>query len=242
MNKSKASIFSVIISAIMLILPVAYMIGCKINSCIIPHNLIIICIIVFLLSLVSVLIRRMPGILKIIISTVALLIVLFFFFIVSAFGGPATFNVYNGLDDIQKDYSNFDTSSFGDYKDISYYKYFSPGIFQHEAYTTIVKYDDKNFEKAKKEIEECCSFYSEPIRVGEPVPEFSSYEFDFRIETNKSPSEHYPKQLYLIGINNNSYEIAYIDFQYWDLDTVSDFGNLLDSYCGWQYVINDRND
>lgn len=109
-------------------------------------------------------------------------------------------------------------------------------IFSQEAYTTIVKYDKDNFQSQKSNIESNHKFYSVPVDDGDAEPIFSYEGFSFRVEL----SDWYPKEMNLVGINDSTNEIAFITFYDYDLDTIDDYEEFLEYYCGWRYVIKER--
>lgn len=240
MKKSKAFAFGLIISFLILVISVGYLIYSKLNSHIISDVMILIPIVAFGVSVVIVLIKRVPDIIKLTFPVLIFAVSLFSFYWLNCVGGYVEFRTLHGVNEIKEYYTDFSFNKFGKYEDIFNYQYHSTGIFQQEAYTTILKYDKKSFEEEINDIDMNYKFYDHSIVDGEPEPFFTFDGFDFRIEKSKSPKEWYPKQLYLIGINKTSYEIAYVYFQDYDLDCVSDFNDILDYYCGWQYVVEDR--
>ena len=240
MKKSRTFIFGIVISFLILVIPVIYVIYSKMNSHVVSDVMILIPVVAFGVSVVIVLIRRVPNIIKLSFPVLIFAVSLFSFYWLNGVGGYIEFRVFHGVNEINEYYSDFSFNEFGEYEDIFNYKYHSTGIFQQEAYTTILKYDNKNFEEEKNNIDMNYKFYNQPIVKAEPEPFFTFEGFDFRVEKNKSPKEWYPKQLYLIGINEESYEIAYVYFQDYDLDCVSDFNDILDFYCGWRYIIQER--
>lgn len=236
MRKNKAFMFSLIVSFVIASIPLVYIIFCLANSYIVPGYIILFLVVSFAISLLLTLIKKIPNIIKVILSVLILLVTLFIFLFFSFFGVTVEFRAFDGAKEINEYYTDFDFDKFGEYESISNYKYHAMSIFQQEAYTTILKYNKENFAKEKSNIENNYRFYTEPVEKEGSEPIFSYEDFDFRVEI----SDWYPKELYLIGINNESCEIAYVYFQDYDLDEVSDFKDILDYYCGWRYVIKER--
>ena len=110
-------------------------------------------------------------------------------------------------------------------------------IFSQKSYTTILKYNEDNFDTEKSKIENSYTFYNTPIENEEAEPVFSYEGFDFKVEI----SDWYPKEMNLVGINEATNEIAFITFYDYDLDTIDDYKEFLDYYCGWRYIVKERN-
>lgn len=240
MNKSKINVIGIIISALILFIPVGYIIYCKMNEYILPGKIMFTFILPFLLAVATVFIKKIPDVIKLIVPIVIFSMSLFGMYWLNGVGGHTIFKSFDGEGEINEYYGEFDFSDFGSYDKISNYYYLSTGIFQQKANTTIAKYNDIDFIEQIEYIENEYDFYSEPISDNEPVPVFNFDGFEFRVEKSKSPEFWYPKQLYLIGINNKSKEIAYVNFEDADLDRVSDFNYIFD-YFGWLYISSDRN-
>ena len=141
------------------------------------------------------------------------------------------YNENNRYDD------DFDFGKFGEYESISNYKYHSMAIFSQKSYTNILKYNEDNFDTEKSKIENSYTFYNTPIENEEAEPVFSYEGFDFKVEI----SDWYPKEMNLVGINEATNEIAFITFYDYDLDTIDDYKEFLDYYCGWRYIVKERN-
>lgn len=240
MKRYKIHIYGLIISFAVLIIPIAYVIYSRMKSYIISDVMILIPIIAFGVSVLIVLIKRVPNIIKLVFLMLILVFSLFSFCWLNIVGGHIEFRTLNGINEIDEYYTDFSFNEFGEYEDIVNYKYHSTGIFQQKAYTTILKYDKDNFEREKTNIETNYNFYDKPIAEGEPSPVFVYADFNFKVEIVRSPEQSYPKQLYLIGINDKSYEIAYVYFEDYDLDGVLYFSDILETYCGWRYIIKER--
>lgn len=118
------------------------------------------------------------------------------------------------------------------------YKYFEDYmlIFTSKAYTMIIEYDEDIYNE-QKEIAHL------PF---ENIDEWTTYNReDDEIITNTSPieldgfsfkmfSEYYPKEIYFIGTNDETNQIAYIYFEDDDLDTISvSYSTFIRNSCGW---------
>lgn len=244
MRKSKACRFSLIATGIIASIPILYIIICLICSYIPSWFLISIPVSAILLSLPMVLIKKLHGAIRVVLSSFLLILTLVSFAFLGFFGPTVEFRSFDNAEEINEYYNkndslnnDFDFIKFGKYESIESYKYHSMAIFSQEAYTTIVKYDDDNFESEKSNIESNHNFYSVPVYDEEAEPVFSYEGFSFRVEK----SDWYPKEMNLVGINEATNEIAFITFYDFDLDTITDFGDFLNDYCGWRYVIKERN-
>lgn len=244
MIKSKAYIFSLIATGIIASIPILYIIICLICSYIPSWLLLSIPVSAIFLSLPMVLIKKLHGAIRVILSSFVLISTLVSFAFLGFFGPTVEFRSFDDAAEIHEYYNkndslngDFDFEKFGKYESIESYKYHSMAIFSQEAYTTIVKYDKDNFESKKSNIESNHKFYSVPVDDEEAEPVFSYEGFSFRVEI----SDWYPKEMNLVGINEATNEIAFITFYDYDLDTIDDYEEFLEYYCGWRYVIKERN-
>ena len=244
MRKSKAYIFSLIAVGIIASIPILYIIICLICSYIPSWHLISIPVSAIILSLPVVLIKKLNGAVRVILSSFLLILTLVSFAFLGFLGPTVEFRSFDDAAEIHEYYNkndslndDFDFEKFGKYESIESYKYHSMAIFSQEAYTTIVKYDKDNFESKKSNIESNHQFYSVPVDDEEAEPVFLYEGFSFRVEI----SDWYPKEMNLVGINEATNEIAFITFYDYDLDTIDDYKEFLDYYCGWRYVIKERN-
>lgn len=243
MRKSKAYIFSLIAICVIASIPILYIITCLICSYIPSWLLISIPALAILLSLPIVLIKKLHGAIRVILSSFILILTLVSFAFLSFFGPTVEFRTFDNAEEINEYYNkndslnyDFDFEKFGKYKNISNYKYHSMAIFSQAAYTTIIKYDKDNFQSKKSNIESNHKFYSVPVDDGEADPVFSYEGFSFRVEL----SDWYPKEMNLVGINESTNEIAFITFYDYDLDTIDDYEEFLEYYCGWRYIVKER--
>lgn len=244
MRKSKAYIFSLITVGIIASIPILYIIICLICSYIPSWLLISIPVSAIILSLPVVLIKKLNGAIRVILSSFLLILTLVSFAFLGFFGPTVEFRSFENAEEINEYYNkndslndDFDFEKFGKYESIESYKYHSMAIFSQEAYATIVKYDKDNFESKKSNIESNHKFYSVPVDDEEAEPAFSYEDFSFRVEV----SDWYPKEMNLVGINEATNEIAFITFYDYDLDTIDDYKEFLDYYCGWRYIVKERN-
>lgn len=244
MRKSKAYIFSLIAIGMIASIPILYIIICLIFSYIPSWLLLSIPVSAILLSLPMVLIKKLHSAIRVILSSFLLILTLVSFAFLGFFGPTVEFRSFDNAEEINEYYNkndslndDFDFEKFGEYKNISNYKFHSMAIFSQEAYTTIVKYDEDKFDSEKSNIESNHNFYSVPTDDEEAEPVFLYGGFNFKVEI----SDWYPKEMNLIGINEATNEIAFITFYDYDLDSISDYEEFLEYDCGWRYIIKERN-
>ncbi len=237
MKKDKAFVFSFSVSLIVAAIMLVYIVIFLVNSYIFPMYRVLFLAVSFVILLLTAFSKKLPKAGKVTASALIFLIVLPIFAVMALFYPTVEYRAFEDAEEIVGYYQDFDFGQYGDFEDISNYKYHSMAIFQEEAYTTFLKYDEKNFEKEKSNIENSFEFYEEPAWEGEGNPTFSYDGFDFRTQVNE---EWYPKEIYLVGIKEETREIVHVSFEDYDLDTVTDFGEFLDFYCGWRYVMKER--
>lgn len=258
MKKKISFNVSLVFSLLILTLPIAVIIYHKTNGHLINGWEIAGCIslFAFALSMVFVLIKKVPGIVKVIMSLV-FLCVASFLCVLTVGLGYVVFEPYNGTEEVElynEVFKETDTryearfktevefDRYGNYKDINHYYYLCTGIFQEACNTTIVEYTDEEFENEVKRLNSENTFYEKAVLPEDPVPVFTFEGFDFRLKKpqNEDDYDYYPKCMNFIGVNNATNEIAYVHFEDGDLDGVFDFETLMYSYCGWCYITEER--
>ena len=250
MKKTKSFYVSLVSALLIFTIPLIYVVLCKVNGYLIILNefilYFVIALIAFGISSIFVFLKVIPGCVKIIFTLIILVFAFGLFSAFNYFGGSIEFDIYRGIEGINEyngslspDESGLyvETENYGDFEDITYYCYNLTGIFPMSTKTKIIKYDDVNFQKEVDKINNEMSFYDSPVGYGEPIPVFSFEGFDFRLE---KAGLWYPKEMYFVGINDDTNEIAYVFFQDYESDTVWEYKDFLNSYAGWSYVIKDR--
>lgn len=220
------------VSCFLLLIPIVYIIVCLINSYIVSGIMLLIPVAPFILSLILIFIKKIPDIVKVILPIFLLIIALCVFLFFSFFGVTTEFRTFDGEKEINGYYTDFNFDKFGDYEDISSYKHREISIFPSESDSTIVKYDKDSFEKIKQDIYSNYTFYSDKSFIFEG--------FDFKV----TDIDEYPTKIELVGVNNESCEIAYVKFisteislDFEDIDPIDEYLNF---YCGWKYVLKER--
>lgn len=120
------------------------------------------------------------------------------------------------------------------YKDISYkYNHFSIVLFETEAITLVVNYDEETYEKEKEKLTEKYKFLDHKVvsnfdksKFYIPEYEFSIDNYDFKVADSKDNYEaDYPKSFGMIGISDEKKSIAYLYFYDGDLDYIKNDEN-----------------
>ena len=116
------------------------------------------------------------------------------------------------------------------YQDISYkYNHFSIVLFETEAITLVVNYDEETYEKEKEKLTEKYKFLNHKVasdfdksKYYIPEYEFSINNYDFRVaDGNDNYESRYPKSFGMIGISDKKKSIAYLYFYDYDLDYIA---------------------
>lgn len=232
MTENKSFKIGITVSCVILLIPIVYIIICLLNSYIVSGVMLLISVVPFVLSLILVLIKKIPNIIKVILPILILLVTLCVFLFFSFFGVTIEFRAFDGEEEINGYYTAFNFDKFGDYESISNYKYREISIFPCESDVTILKYDKANFEKLKQDINSTSTFYSDKS--------FPFENFDFKVIN----IDDYPTEIELVGVNNESCEITHITFISseitLELEDIEPIDEFLYSYCGWQYILKDR--
>ena len=131
----------------------------------------------------------------------------------------------------------------GEYASVqSLYHHDSALIFFWDAYNLIVGYDELQYEQAKAAVEERYTFTEDIIHSSiegphdewelvDYPPSCDLYGYHMRIlDTN---GYTFPKDVYLVGTNDDSHRIAYVRFYDIDLDSVESLESFLLDECGW---------
>ena len=161
MKKNKAFICGLIFTLAIAAVPVCYAINC-LKNCYVMSGFMLVCLAVpLVLSLLVILIKRIPDVLRVIIPVIMLALVLVGFVFLNGVGGHTEFRAFANETEIKSYYSGFDYGRYGEYKAIQSYKYQSTGIFQQLAYTTVAEYTQADFEKEKSKIASENEFYTD---------------------------------------------------------------------------------
>lgn len=250
MKKSKSFYISLILCFLNLVIPVAYFIYHKSHGHMIEFRnfTLDISLFSFILSMVFLLIKKISGKVKVVLTLIILCATSIFCTYVGLIGGFVVFESFNGIDEVKSYNESYEShgrryedvyklekielSSYGEFEDISHYYYFSSGIIQQVGYTTIVKYNDEYFENEIEKIK-----YENTFHNKEADSILSYAGFDFILLTEEDENNLLPDEVNYIGINEATNEIAYVCSMYALADA---FDDLLETDCGWRYIIEER--
>ena len=132
--------------------------------------------------------------------------------------------------------------SLPEYEDIRF-KYYHKNnfIFESDAYTLIVTYDEKTYQEEKDKLDQKYYCQEEPLNDWTTVPkepEFTLGTFYFRVLSEEAYQDeyhiNYPKIIFFIGTSDETQEIAYIEFYDTDLDLINSLQEFLVRYCDWE--------
>ena len=128
--------------------------------------------------------------------------------------------------------------NLGNYIDIKF-KYYHKDviIFESDAYTLTVKYDENNFNNEVAKINNNYHFQNNTVKDinNEFNPNFTIDDYEFKLlSLDEYDLLSFPKEIYLIGFDNKNHEIIYIYFYDNDLDYITSFKDFLYEYCDWQ--------
>ncbi|MBQ9914820.1 MAG: hypothetical protein IJO50_01620, partial [Clostridia bacterium] len=115
----------------------------------------------------------------------------------------------------------------GDYEDIDF-KFYRKNmlIFQSDAYTLKVAYDENNYNIQKEKINQEYIFHEEPIsddRSGISYVKKSAFtidDFDMRVLSEEAYKMHFPKNIIFIGTSDEKRMISYVYYFDDDLDYI----------------------
>lgn len=138
-------------------------------------------------------------------------------------------------------------SEVGDTEDMTYYRYEEAVImFMWEADVLACEYSEAEYIEQKAKIEEKYVFEDEvevsyrdyAPYVCYPYAEIDGFLFRRLEDSAEDGGEYYyyPKYVYLIGTNDETREIVYIDFYDIDLDYISSLDEFIEGDCGWKYI------
>ena len=154
--------------------------------------------------------------------------------IISVFMAGATLcaciKTNSNIDNYAEDIEAYAASAFmptlddiNEYEDVEYFSRKDNGIFPEYSMQLVVKYDEENFSAEKERLETAYTYLDEPQKLDDthctiPVKTFSAAGFDFKIA--KFEDTVYPKNFGMVGLSDESCEIAYLWLYAPDLDYI----------------------
>lgn len=121
------------------------------------------------------------------------------------------------------------------------YRFLAHVSFEWEADTLICRYTEDDYAAEKARLDEQFIFQTEPMRVyGDstlcyPTAEIDGYSFR-TLSVGGEYEINYPKQLMLVGTNDETQEIVYLASNDPELDYLDDLSGYILDECGWQHI------
>ncbi len=206
------------------------------------------------LILFSVLIHKCvkPKFVQLLLSILLCVPLLIVFVFLLVFTSADYLTKYNENDLIQapemiRENSDFipNIEEIDDYQEIEYYYFYSNmRLFESDTYVLVSKYDVDEYEKQKAIIEQKYIFETESHTVKHldeeitchPYAEIDGFLFR-RIKGEEAGIyESYPKKVFIVGTNDETHEVVYIDFYDFDIDYIIYFDSFVKNDCGWRYI------
>ena len=143
-----------------------------------------------------------------------------------------------------------DLDQIGDAQQLEYYHfYMNMSLFESDAYVLVCEYGSDEYESQKAiieqkyvfedKIDECNDAYTQYVCY--PYAEIDGFLFRrLADEEDTGMYESYPKEVHIVGINDDTHEIVYIDYFDFDLDYISSFDSFVMEDCGWKYISSRR--
>ncbi len=135
----------------------------------------------------------------------------------------------NNIKNYGNDIKNYQAQSFmpdldniGEYVNIDYFSKKYESFFPEYSMQLVVKYNEEEFLKEKERLETAYTYLDKPqlddTDYRMPVKQFSAYGFDFKIAVFEDTV--FPKNYGMVGISDQSQEIAYLWAYCPDLDLI----------------------
>ena len=142
-------------------------------------------------------------------------------------------------------------NDIGDTQSLAYYHVgrFNSMMFYSESDVLVCEYGEAEYLAQKAAIEEKYAFETRIDERDDSYVQYVCYPyaeidgFLFRRLADEEGAEmysSYPKEVHIVGKNDETREIVYLDFYDFDLDYISDFTRFIKVDCGWDAITHDR--
>ena len=142
-------------------------------------------------------------------------------------------------------------NDIGDTQSLAYYHVgrFYSIMFYSESDVLVCEYGEAEYLAQKAAIEEKYVFETRIDERNDSYDQYVCYPyaeidgFLFRRLADEEGAEmysSYPKEVHIVGTNDETREIVYLDFYDFDLDYISDFTRFIKVNCGWDAITHDR--
>ncbi|MBR2922229.1 MAG: hypothetical protein IKC10_02785 [Alphaproteobacteria bacterium] len=215
-----------------LIFPVYYIICCISNNYLIIKIFVIWPVIIFFISLLFIIIKKIPFAVKLGISFVSVFISIGLIFInYTFFYPPLELQITTDNDALSKSNESFFREIESYESAVNYYINLEQLVMHQCTNTLTVKFDENDFSEIVEDIDDNFEFCENPVE-GAGSLEFACYGFSFRA----LKEEIYPIAISFIGINYNTNEIAYVWSNNPRNGHSGTFEEIFDYACLWDYV------
>ncbi|MBQ8404520.1 MAG: hypothetical protein IJX55_08900, partial [Clostridia bacterium] len=113
-------------------------------------------------------------------------------------------------------------------------------IFTCNSYALISEYNEEEYEVQKALLNEKYIFQSEEMGAFDTVCEHTAVVDGYFFRTLSVEGEYkyinYPKNMFLIGTNDQTKEIVYMYFNDIDLDYISSLEDFINDDCGFEHM------
>ena len=135
----------------------------------------------------------------------------------------------------------------GETQSLTYYHVgqFYSIIFYSDSYVLICEYTEAEYLQQKALLTEKYVFEYETDEydgnVCYPYAEINGFYFRRLADVEGADMyESYPKEVHIVGTNDETCEIVYLDFYDFELDYIPDLTEFISEDCGWNAITNDR--
>lgn len=125
---------------------------------------------------------------------------------------------------------------------IEYHYFYNQWVtfFRSDCYTLICTYSPEDYAAMTGALESQYVFHSAPLYAGEttlePLYELDGYRFRFLQMDGEAYDLRFPKDMVLVGTNDETREIVWSYYYDDDLDSIDKPKDFLLEDCGWKYI------
>ena len=156
---------------------------------------------------------------------------------VNSYVGDEAIEKYNSVAKDQLLLPSID--SIGNPVSLEYHNYYAAQcIFSWDAYYLICKYDEETYESELQKLDAQYVYQDQPFYDSgyccEPSVNINGYTF--KMLSVKHYDLFYPKNIVLIGHNDDSNEIIYLAYSDTELDYIKSLDGFIKEDCGWEHI------
>ncbi len=126
-------------------------------------------------------------------------------------------------------------NELGNPVNIELFKYYSSyAVFHYDTDILICEYDEAEYAKQKELLDKKYVFQDlDGMKVWAPIT-IDGYEF--RMLSKEEYELNYPKNIIYVATNDETKEIAYINYCEGDRDYIEPLEEFIENDCGWKYI------